>query len=76
MCRQLEYCQYSILEGPGKIMRWSVPDGTRDTGSGELVHDDYIISAGLISLLDHEKWGSATSHIIPQKDILKEMRFT
>jgi hypothetical protein len=24
--RQLEYCQYEIMEGPGKIMRWSVPD--------------------------------------------------
>jgi hypothetical protein len=28
MSRQLEYCQYTILDGPGKVMRWGVPDGT------------------------------------------------
>jgi hypothetical protein len=75
MSRQLEYCQYAILDGPGKVMRWGVPDGRRDVASGELVHDDYILSAALISPLDHESWGVASSQVIHQKDILDQLRF-
>jgi hypothetical protein len=75
MSQQLEYCQYSILEGPGKIMRWGVPDGTRDHHTGELVHDDYILSAALVSLLDHETWGVGMSQVVRQIDILEEMEF-
>ena len=75
LSRQLEHCQYSILEGQAKIMRWSVPDGQRDVTTGELVHDDYIISAALVSLLDHESWGTAESQVLHPKDILEEMSF-
>ena len=56
-------------------MRWSVPDGTRDISTGELVHDDYILSAALISLLDEETWGIGYSQIVEQPDILKELTF-
>jgi hypothetical protein len=73
--RQLEYCQYEILEGPGKIMRWSVPDGTRDVATGDLVHDDYLMSAALISLLDQEPWGTGESQIVEQKDVLEGLKF-
>jgi hypothetical protein len=72
---QLEHCQFSILEGPAKIMRWGVPQGKRKISSGELVHDDYILSAALISLLDHETWGVAESKVIRQPDILEGMHF-
>jgi hypothetical protein len=72
---QLEHCQYSILEGPGKIMRWGVPNGKRQVSTGELVHDDYIFSAALISQLDHEPWGLSESQVINQPDILESMRF-
>jgi hypothetical protein len=75
MSRQLEYCQYFIQDGPGKIMRWGVPDGTRDAITGELVHDDYVLSAALVSLLDRESWGRGESLIVHQKDILEEMKF-
>ena len=75
MHRQLEHCQYSILDGPGKVMRWGVPDGKRDVTTGELVHDDYIVSAALISTLDHEAWGLGESQVVRQKDILEGMRF-
>ncbi len=75
MRRQLEHCQYSILDGPGKVMRWGVPDGQRDVGTGELLHDDYIVSAALISLLDHEHWGLSESQVLPHKDILAGMKF-
>jgi hypothetical protein len=73
--RQLEYCQYVIMDGPGKIMRWSVPDGTRDVGTGDLVHDDYVLSAALIALLDEETWGTGESLVIHQKDIIDELSF-
>ena len=69
--RQLEYCQYVIMDGPGKIMRWSVPDGTRDVATGDLVHDDYVLSAALIALLDQETWGTGDSQVVTQKDILR-----
>jgi hypothetical protein len=73
MSLQLDYCSYEILDGPQKIMRWSVPEGTRDVKTGDLVHDDYILSAALVSLLDGEPWGSGKSQIIQHKDILEEM---
>jgi hypothetical protein len=73
--RQLEYCQYEIMDGPGKIMRWSVPDGTRDVGTGDLVHDDYVLSAALIALLDDETWGTSDSAIVKQKDIIEDLTF-
>jgi len=75
MDRQLEHCQYSILEGPTKTMRWGVPDGQRDAVTGELVHDDYVLSSALVSLMDHEPWGIAASQVVRPKDILEEMRF-
>ncbi len=46
---QVENCQMAILDGPQKLMRWGVPDGTRDPASGELMHDDLLISAALCS---------------------------
>jgi hypothetical protein len=36
MDRQLEYCQYSILDGPSKTMRWGVPQGQRDAKTGDV----------------------------------------
>jgi hypothetical protein len=75
MARQLEYCQYVILDGPGKLMRWGVPDGTRDVATGDLVHDDYVLSAALISVLDNETWGVGDSLVINPKDILEELKF-
>jgi hypothetical protein len=72
---QLEHCQYSILEGPGKIMRWGVPNGKRQVSTGELVHDDFILSAALISQLDHETWGLSESQVINQPDILIDLNF-
>lgn len=52
---QLDYCRSEILPGPGKTMRWGVPDGTRDE-NGLLVHDDLVISAALVSKLDDLEW--------------------
>jgi hypothetical protein len=75
MAEQLEYCQYQIMEGPGKIMRWGVPDGTRSVATGDLVHDDCILSAALIAQLDEETWGTGESQVVVQKDILEGLKF-
>ncbi len=60
---QVESCQSQILEGPGKIIRWGVLDGSRDEASGELVHDDLLVSAALVGLLDGQEWGMAKSSV-------------
>jgi len=73
--RQLEYCQYEIVPGPQKQIRWSVPDGTRDPASGKLIHDDLMISAAMLSLLDDQPWSvTGQSEIIKARDPLDDMK--
>ncbi|HEX7598111.1 MAG TPA: hypothetical protein VF518_07840, partial [Polyangia bacterium] len=54
---QLAFCQYEILPGPEKKMKWGVPDGKRDPANGALLHDDLVVSAALACVLDGQKWG-------------------
>ena len=57
--REVEYCQYSLPEGEGALDRrlvWGVPDGQRDAATGELVHDDRLIAAALVAVLDEQEW--------------------
>ncbi len=72
--REAAFCQYHVQHGPEKLIRWGVPDGTRDPASGELVHDDLLVSASLCALLDEENW---TPHlpglIIPGRDPMQEI---
>ena len=71
---QLEHMQYSILPGPAKVMRWSVPDGTRDPRTGELVHDDLILSAALSAVLDGQDWSvTGPALVVRGVDPLKDM---
>ncbi len=73
--RQLEYCQYEIIPGPDKRIRWSVPDGTRDPATGEYLHDDLIISAAMLSLLDEKPWSTTgPTAVIPAPDPLDDMK--
>jgi len=74
--QQLESCQSKILEGPGRMIRWGVPDGTRSIETGELIHDDLVISAALCSVLDQQTWGLACSQVIQSRDPIQEMRKT
>jgi len=53
---QLEHCRSEILQGPTKSMRWGVPDGTREAASGELVHDDDLMTGAMCTLLDRMEW--------------------
>ena len=70
---QAQHCQSVVLEGPGKLMRWGVPDGTRHPASGDLLHDDLLISAALCSLLDTRPWGIGRSQVIQGTDPLADL---
>ena len=72
--QQAQHCQHEVLEGPGRIMRWGVPDGTRDEITRELVHDDELISAALCSILDEQEWSIGGEPVVVQRpDPLLEM---
>ncbi|MEW5870723.1 MAG: hypothetical protein AB1894_15730 [Chloroflexota bacterium] len=73
--QQLELCQLETLPGPGRMIRWGVPDGARHPITGELVHDDLLISAALSSLLDREEWGTAESAVVAAYDPLADLTF-
>jgi hypothetical protein len=72
--QQLAFCQFEILPGPEKRMRWGVPDGTRDPASGELVHDDLLISAALCTRLDGLDWtAGGETLVVPAPDPLRDL---
>ncbi len=72
--RQLAFCQYELAPGPGKVMKWGVPDGRRDPATGELLHDDLVTSAALAGVLDGLKWEAAgQTAIVRARDPLQEM---
>jgi hypothetical protein len=71
---QLDKCRSEIVPGPAKLMRWGVPDGTRNEASGELVHDDDLMTGAMCSVLDRLEWRvSQHTLIVRGKDPLKEM---
>jgi hypothetical protein len=72
---QMDRCRSEILPGPSKTMRWGVPDGTRDAASGELVHDDDLVTGAMCSLLDKLEWHVSTQPVIvfPGRDPLEGM---
>lgn len=72
--RQLSLVQYQALDGPGRLLRWGVPDGSRDPHSGQTAHDDLVLSAALAAVLDEHPWTPASETlIVPGVDPLKEM---
>jgi hypothetical protein len=72
--QQAGACQSQVLEGPGKAMRWGVPDGTREVSTGELIHDDVLLSAALIAALDDRDWSvSGPALMIAGRDPLKDI---
>ncbi len=42
--RQLAACRFTVLPGPGKLIRWGVEDAT--------LHDDLLVSFALVAALD------------------------
>lgn len=73
--KEAAFCQYHVQPGPEKAIRWGVPEGTRDPASGELIHDDLLISASLCALLDDQPWSvTGKSEIIKAPDPLDDMK--
>jgi hypothetical protein len=63
---QLEACQMTVIPGPGQLIRWGVPDGTRSTRTGEPLHDDWIMSAALVAVLDQQELTTHEPAVIVQ----------
>jgi hypothetical protein len=71
--KQANHCMNQVLVGPGRLMRWGVPDGTRDQ-LGDVVHDDELISSSLCAILDDQEWSiSGAPVIVEMGDPLEEM---
>jgi hypothetical protein len=73
--RELEFCQYEVMPGPAHLLRWGVPDGSRDPADASLVHDDTTMSAALVAVLDAQPWAADTGPgaILRVADPLDEM---
>ena len=73
---QLKYCKYEVVPGPGNMIKYAVPDGTRNQ-NGEYVHDDLIMSAAMSAAIEEKMADSwiqpAETLIIPAADPLEEM---
>jgi hypothetical protein len=72
--REVKACEGQVLPGPGQVLRWGVPDGRRDAQSGDVLHDDLLVSAALCVVLDNEPLGQAVSVVIPPKDYFEGFR--
>jgi len=71
---QMKACQMEISPGPERKMKWGVPDGTRHPHSGEIIHDDWVISAALAAALDDIDWRpDLPALLIRGRDPLEEM---
>jgi len=53
--KQYIACESEIKPGPGKILKWSVPENARDE-SGLLIHDDKLLADSLVAILDKLEW--------------------
>ena len=68
---EVERCQYTIREGPGKAMSWGVWDTPAYDGLIAHGHDDVLISAAMCSILDAQEWpGTGPSAVVEKDDEL------
>jgi len=72
---QMIATQYEIVPGPEKKIKWSVPEGTRNIENGELIHDDLVISAAMITIMDERNWTvTGPAAVIKARDPLDDMK--
>ena len=65
---QIKHCKYEVVPGPGNLIKFAVPDGTRNE-SGDYVHDDLIMSAAMAAVIDEKNQGS---WIVPTEVVMVE----
>ena len=71
---QLAACQFEVKNDAKHTMRWEVPEGSRDPQSGEVLHDDWVLSAALCAALEKMDWHApSTPFIVTARDPLNEM---
>ncbi len=71
---QLTACRYQVRPGPAHLLQWGVPETAR-TPHGDKIHDDWVISAALATLLDAHPWHSPhPGFLLPAPDPLADMR--
>jgi hypothetical protein len=51
--KQVQACRYQVRPGPNRILSWEVPDAR--------THDDLLISAALVAVLDEQDWRPRTA---------------
>jgi len=63
---EVECCEFDVLPGPGKRMRWRVDDPQ--------VHDDFVISAALVSVMDKVEWvEEVESLVVEAPDVMEQI---
>lgn len=71
--RQLAGTTSAVSVGPDRLLKWSVPEGTRDPEGGQL-HDDLVMSAAMVAVLDEQNWVvNVEPALILAADPLEEM---
>lgn len=68
--QQLRNVVMEISEGPERRLKYAVPADRRDQ-YGDPVHDDLVMSAVLVGVMEEEPMGSGYSQVIEQADILQ-----
>jgi len=57
---QCQSTEYSVHPGPGKLMKWNVPDGKG--------HDDLVLSAALVATLEELDWAPRAVSVRTRED--------
>lgn len=71
--RQMRFTAFRVETG---LLRWGVPDGTRDADTGDILHDDWLMSAAMCVCLEDKGFAEALpseGNIIAGVDPLDEM---
>ena len=73
--RQLAAVNYRVSSGPEHFIAWGVLETARDPESGGLLHDDLVLSAAMVAVLDEQPWSVSSSAplVIAAADPIKEM---
>ena len=71
---EVEACQYQVRSGPGQPLSWGVWESPAYDGLIAHGHDDALISAALVAILDNLSWPTTgDSAVVQQPDVLDEI---
>ncbi|MDR3575351.1 MAG: hypothetical protein P4L50_15935 [Anaerolineaceae bacterium] len=72
--QQLAACQMTVVPGPDHKIKWGTPEGARDPATGDYQHDDLVLSAALVGVLDEQEWSfGGPALVVRPADPLLEM---